>query len=296
MKILVLGCHGQLGRCLHDQLETSDLDVVYASREEIDISDFEQTRIKVTKIAPNFVINATAYTAVDRAETDLKTAERINHLAVENIADICLKLTCWLVHISTDYVFDGTSKVPYKEEDQTNPQGVYGNTKLKGEKAIQVSGCQYIILRTAWVFSEYGTNFLKTMLRLGSERDSVDIVGDQIGCPTYAQDVARAIVTIIPTLNKGDSLSGLYHFCGDSPCSWYHFAKDIFSEADKLNLRTPKSVRSITTSDYETVAVRPSYSAFNCSKFEDRFNIKMLSRRRAIKISLKSLVKSGFFG
>ena len=160
MKILVLGCKGQLGQCLGDQLSHTEHEVVYTSREQIDISDFFATKNKIFEIAPDVVINATAYTAVDKAEEGQETAKLINHLAVANIANISNLLGNWLIHFSTDYVFDGNSYVPYKEDDLTNPQGVYGITKLKGELAIQSSGCKHIIIRTSWVFSEYGNNFL----------------------------------------------------------------------------------------------------------------------------------------
>ena len=244
MKILVLGCKGQLGRCLNDQLTNTDHEVIYSSREQIDIADFEVTKSKILEFSPDLIINATAYTAVDKAEEDQKTANLINHLAVKNIADICNQLECWLIHVSTDYVFDGNSKVPYREDDQTNPQGAYGETKLKGELAIQSSGCKHIIIRTAWVFSEYGNNFLKTMLRLGAERDELSIVGDQIGCPTYAQDIARSVVELLPQLNSWE-YNGVYHYCGDQPCSWYDFANAIFDQAMTNNLKIPSIVKSI---------------------------------------------------
>jgi dTDP-4-dehydrorhamnose reductase len=272
MKILVIGCKGQLGRCLNDQLTNTDHDVIYTSREQIDIADFELTKSKILEFSPDLIINAIAYTAVDKAEEDQKTASLINHLAVKNISDICNQLECWLVHISTDYVFDGNSKVPYKEDDQTNPQGAYGETKLKGELAIQASGCKHVILRTAWVFSEYGNNFLKTMLRLGAERDELSIVGDQIGCPTYAQDIARSIVAIIPKLNSQKN-NGIYHYCGDQPCSWYDFANVIFEQAMTNNLKIPSIVNSIVTSSYPTPAKRPSFSVLNCSKIENDFGV-----------------------
>ena len=227
MKILVLGCSGQLGRCLNDQLGNSGYDVVFTSREQINIANFDKTKNKILNISPNIVINASAYTAVDRAEEEQEMAELLNHYAVANIAKICNLLNIWLIHISTDYVFDGYSKYPYKENDQTNPQSVYGNTKLKGELAIQSSGCKHIIIRTAWVFSGYGTNFLKTMLRLGAQRNELSIVSDQIGCPTYAQDIAKSIVKIIPQLESHKD-NGLYHYCGDKPCSWYEFATNNF--------------------------------------------------------------------
>ena len=272
MKNLVLGCKGQLGRCLNDQLTNTDHEVIYASREQIDISDFEVTKCKILEVSPNLIINATAYTAVDRAEEDQKTANLINHLAVKNIADICNQLECWLIHVSTDYVFDGNSKVPYREDDQTNPQGAYGETKLKGELAIQSSGCKHIIIRTAWVFSEYGNNFLKTMLRLGAERNELSIVGDQIGCPTYAQDIARSIVEIVPQLNSRKD-NDIYHYCGDQPCSWYDFANAIFDQAMTSNLKIPSIVNSIETSAYPTPAKRPAFSVLDCSKIENDFGV-----------------------
>jgi len=272
MKILVLGCKGQLGRCLNDQLVNTENEVIYTSREQIDIADFEVTKNQILKTSPDLIINATAYTAVDKAEEDQKTVNLINHLAVKNIADICNQLECWLIHVSTDYVFDGNSKVPYKEDDETNPQGAYGETKLNGELAIQSSGCKHIIIRTAWVFSEYGNNFLKTMLRLGSERDELSIVGDQIGCPTYAQDIARSIVEIAPQLNSRKD-NDIYHYCGDQPCSWYDFANAIFDQAMTNNLKIPSIVNSIETTAYPTPAKRPAFSVLNCSKIENDFGV-----------------------
>ena len=270
MKILVLGCKGQLGRCLNDQLISTYHEVIYTSREQIDIADFEVTKNKILKTSPDLIINATAYTAVDKAEEDHETADLINHLAVKNIADICNQLKCWLIHVSTDYVFDGNSNVPYKEEDETNPQSTYGETKLKGELAIQASGCKHIILRTAWVFSEYGNNFLKTMLRLGADRDELSIVGDQVGCPTYAQDIARSIVAIVPKLNS-QKVDSIYHYCGDKPCSWYDFANEIFEQAMTDNSKIPSIVNSIETSAYPTPAKRPAFSVLDCSKIENDF-------------------------
>ncbi|MDA8898561.1 dTDP-4-dehydrorhamnose reductase [Porticoccaceae bacterium] len=288
MKILVLGCKGQLGRCLNDQLINTEHEVIYTSREQIDIADFEVTKNQILKTSPDLIINATAYTAVDKAEEDQKTANLINHLAVKNIADICNQLECWLIHVSTDYVFDGNSKVPYKEDDETNPQGAYGETKLNGELAIQSSGCKHIIIRTAWVFSEYGNNFLKTMLRLGSERDELSIVGDQIGCPTYAQDIARSIVEIIPQLNSREN-NGIYHYCGDQPCSWYDFANAIFDQAMTNNLKIPSIVNSIETSAYPTPAKRPAFSVLDCSKMENECGVLSSNWQEGIRQVIRKL-------
>jgi dTDP-4-dehydrorhamnose reductase len=258
-------------------------EVSYTSRDQIDIASFEETRIEITRIGPDVIINASAYTAVDKAEEDKVNADLINHLAVDNLAVICLELGCWLIHISTDYVFDGNSTVPYLELDKTNPQGVYGHTKLNGELAIQSSGCEYLIIRTAWVFSEYGNNFLRTMLRLGAVRDELNIVGDQIGCPTYAQDLAKVIITMMAQLNKESSASGTFHYCGDQLCSWYDFARVIFEEARIFGFQTPDLIHSIQTSDYSTAAERPGYSALDCQKIRNTFNVNTSDWKLGVK-------------
>jgi dTDP-4-dehydrorhamnose reductase len=206
-----------------------------------------------------------------------------------NISGICNQLDCWLIHVSTDYVFDGNSQVPYKEDNPTNPQGVYGDSKLKGEAAIEASGCKYLIIRTAWVYSEYGNNFLKTMLRLGADRDELSIVGDQVGCPTYAQDIAMTLVSALPLLDLRGSSSGIYHYCGDEPCSWFDFARAIFSEAEKQGLKTPSCVKSISTADYPTPAMRPVYSVLECSKIEECFDVTRSNWRNGIRVAIDRL-------
>ncbi|MDB4068962.1 dTDP-4-dehydrorhamnose reductase [Pseudomonadales bacterium] len=284
MKILVIGSKGQLGCCLADQLSDTGHEVIYTSRSEINISDLLETKVKITDLCPTIVINASAYTAVDKAEDDQYEAEKINHIAVANIASTCSEIGCWLIHISTDYVFDGVSSHPYGEDAETNPQGVYGDSKLKGELAIQSSGCKYLIIRTAWVYSEYGNNFLKAMLRLGADRDELSIVGDQIGCPTYAQDIAKSIVSILSCLDLKGSSSGIYHYCGDEPCSWYDFARAIFSEAETHGLKSPSNIKSITTVEYPTPAIRPAYSVLDCTKIENIFGVTRSNWRDGIKI------------
>jgi dTDP-4-dehydrorhamnose reductase len=288
MKILVLGCKGQLGRCLNDQLTNTDHEVIYTSRVQIDIADFEVTKNKILKTSPDLIINAIAYTAVDKAEEDHETANLINHLAVKNIADICNQLKCWFIHVSTDYVFDGNSNVPYKEDDETNPQGAYGETKLQGELAIQASGCKHIIIRTAWVFSEYGNNFLKTMLRLGAERDQLSIVDDQVGCPTYAQNIAKAIVAIMRRLKSEENIIGTYHYVGEVGCSWADFAEDIFQEAIKQGIikNKPKIIK-ISTSEFPTLAKRPMQSKLDFSKFKSTFEINQSNYADSIYSALK---------
>jgi dTDP-4-dehydrorhamnose reductase len=290
MKILVLGSKGQLGRCLNDQLDNRDHNVIYTSREQIDVGAIEATKSQILEIKPDVVINATAYTAVDKAEEEQEKAALINHLAVANIAHTCSQLGCWLVHVSTDYVFDGTSTVAYKEEDKTNPQGVYGDTKLKGELAIQSSGCRHIIIRTAWVFSEYGNNFLKTMLRLSAERSELRIVGDQFGCPTYAQDIANAIVVILESLKSKELNSGLYHFGGNVCCSWAEFAHAIFDEALELKVIASKpNVVAITTKEFPTLAKRPAQSQLNSNKITTNFGIDSSDCMAGIRSSLTAI-------
>ena len=282
MKILILGSQGQLGRCLYDQFSQTDYDLIYHSRADTDIADFTETSENLIALNPDIVVNATAYTAVDLAETHESLAYQVNHFAIDNLASQCAKIGSFLIHVSTDYVFDGTASRAYNEQDKTNPQSVYGASKLAGEIAIQRTDCRFLIIRTSWVFSEYGNNFFKTMLRLGAERETLSIVGDQIGCPTYAQDIASLIVDLIPRIDKGSVESGVYHFCGDTACSWYQFAKEIFAQADQLGYRTPKQVQSIATKDYPTPAKRPGYSVFDCTKIENTFNISRSNWRFGI--------------
>jgi dTDP-4-dehydrorhamnose reductase len=273
MKILVLGFKGQLGRCLNDELLKTGYEVFYTSRDKIDIANFEDTQSKINTIAPDVVINAAAYTAVDKAEDDHEQAELINHLAVASIANICRELDCWFLHVSTDYVFDGTSSLPYKESDQTNPQGVYGQSKLMGEKSVQSSGCKYLIFRTSWVFSEYGENFLKSMLRLGKTHDVLRVVDDQVGCPTNAHEIASVMVGTLARIEAVICTSGIYNICSNSPCSWYDFAVKIFEIAKVIGLPTPNKILPISSSEYPTKASRPAYSVLDCSKIYAHFNV-----------------------
>jgi dTDP-4-dehydrorhamnose reductase len=274
MRILVLGSKGQLGRCLYDQLIKTDYEVVYASRADFDIGDLAKLNENISLIRPDIVINASAYTAVDKAENDQQTADLINHLAVANIANACKRLNCWLIHVSTDYVFDGTAVKPYSEVDMTNPQGIYGKSKLNGELAIKRSGCHHIIIRTAWVFSAYGNNFLKTMLRLSRETKELSVVADQIGCPTYAPDLANAIICTFDYLNL-EKTQGIYHFAGSPAVSWADFAKQIFDEMYSANkLYKKPNLASIITDDYPTLAKRPANSMLDSELFEKTFDVK----------------------
>ena len=283
MKLLVLGTKGQLGMCLSDKLRITEYEVFYTTRAEIDICDFVSLNQMIRQIAPDIVVNTIAYTEVDTAEAEPEKAGLVNHLAVAKIAEICTDIGAVLIHISTDYVFDGKASAPYKEGDQTNPQGVYGKTKLLGDLAINQSGCKYLIIRTSWVFSEYGQNFMKTMLRLGAERDELNIVSDQIGCPTYGQDIAKTIVSVIPRLAINNMDSGIYHYCGDQSCSWFEFAEAIFAQATNAGFKTPDLLKPITTAEYPTPASRPSYSVLDCSKTLNEFGISPSDWREGIQ-------------
>ena len=292
MKVLVLGSNGQLGQCLKKQIQDNNFNVIYSSRDEIDISSFEKTKKQILDIKPQVIINASAYTAVDKAEKEQKEANLINHLAVRNIASTCNQLDCWLVHFSTDYVFDGKSSVAYKEEDKTNPLGIYGYSKLMGEREIQSSGCRYIIIRTAWVFSEYGNNFLKNMLHLGPKYSELRVVGDQVGCPTYAQDIAKVIMTILMSLKSKKVSSCLYHYSGNYCVSWADFAESIFEEALKLNIvKNKPKILNITTKQFPTLAERPKRSELNSSKISSVFEITPSDFIAGIRSSLTAIKK-----
>lgn len=273
MRVLVLGKNGQLGQCLQDQLRSSKDEVIFSSRDDIDVGEFAQTSERIFEIKPDVVINASGYTAVDNAESEPNLANHLNHLAVANLANICLSLNAIMIHFSTDYVFDGESIIAYKEDAPVNPTGVYGSTKLMGELALKNAGCKYLIIRTSWIFSEYGNNFLKTMLRLGTEKNELNVVEDQFGCPTYAQDVAHAMAVILSSGELNDSTYGVYHFVGDTPCSWYNFARNIFSQASLCGLKTIPILNPIKTVDYPTPAIRPFYSVLDTSKIKRTFRL-----------------------
>jgi dTDP-4-dehydrorhamnose reductase len=271
MKILVFGSNGQLGKCLQDVDFGKDHSVVFSIKDDVNVEEISELKDTLTKIRPNILINASGYTAVDKAETEIKKANNINHIAVKNMANMCKQIDCILIHVSTDYVFDGSAKTPYVEEDLTNPKSIYGMSKLNGEEAIIDSSCKYFIVRTSWVYSEYGNNFLKTMLKIGKNLDNINIVSDEIGCPTYAQDVALCISAIVKHSSSKDIPYGIYHFTGNQICSWYDFANIIFKKAKNIGIITPKNITPIQSSKYLTAAKRPQYSVLDSSKFINTF-------------------------
>lgn len=264
MKILLTGANGQLGRCFQDRLPT-EWEILATDTAELDITDLARVEEIVKDFQPDAIVNAAAYTAVDKAESEPELAEKINVTGPENLAIVASKQGIRLVHVSTDYVFDGNATEPYHEDSATNPLSVYGKTKLAGEQAVTQAAPEAIIVRTAWVFSEYGNNFVKTMLRLAKERDTLSVVNDQRGCPTYAGDLAQAIISLL----EKNAKSGIYHYCGDKEVSWYEFAKTIFEMAKQQGIidKMPQ-VTAIATEHYPTPAHRPQYSSLSCEKIE----------------------------
>lgn len=289
MKVLVIGSNGQLGRSLLTSLPRSYPTTIFWDRQALDLTQLGSIRANLENLAPQVIINASAYTAVDQAEQETELALAVNRDAVGEIASYCAAVDAVLIHVSTDYVFDGTANAPYVETADTNPQGVYGASKLAGEQAIAASGCRHLIIRTAWVFSPYGQNFLKTMLRLGGERDTLSVVADQIGNPTFAGDLAEAIVATLKPVAKGNCAWGLYHYAGDAPVSWHEFACEIFAQAQHMGFSVPDTVNAISTSEYPTPAPRPAWSALDSSKFTGVFGRPSSDWRAGIATCLQAL-------
>lgn len=277
---------GQLGQCLREQFNKTNYDVIYKSRKELDLCNTNLIRKIILADKIKLIINTAAYTEVDQAEENYDTAMTVNGILVENLAKICKEFNILLVHISTDYVFNGEGNTPFMEHQKTNPICVYGESKLKGERAIKQSDCRYVIIRTSWVFSEFKENFLKTMLRLAQKNDSIKIVSDQIGCPTYAQDIAKAIISVISFFKNNKIKYGIYHYTGDDPCSWYQFAEYIFFEAQKLGFKIPKIIIPIKSNEYKTLAKRPKYSVLNCSKIKKEFKISQSNWKIGVQKAL----------
>lgn len=281
-KILITGSNGQLGKELK-KLESSfpQYEFVFLSREDLPIHHFELLRNFFKGYHPQYLINCAAYTAVDRAEAEKDLAFQVNAEAVGVMAAVCKEYNTKLIHISTDYVFDGTATKPYTEEAPTNPQSVYGASKLKGEQETLKFNPDAIIIRTAWVYSEFGKNFVKTMLKLMSEREEINVVSDQVGSPTYAADLAAAILQII---SSEKWVPGIYHYSNDGVISWYDFAvaiKELSASSCKIN--------PITTPQYPTPAKRPAYSVLDKSKIQSAFNIPEKNWKESLSVCLDKL-------
>jgi len=290
MRVLITGAQGQVGQELMRSAPPS-WEVHGLGSNDLDISDSVHVMAAVKTLQPQLIINAAAYTAVDKAESDSERAHAVNHFGAENLAKAAQSLDCPLLHISTDYVFSGVQTQPYTEHDIPAPNSVYGRSKWLGEQAINEFCTQHIILRTSWVFGLHGNNFVKTMLRLGQERDALSIVSDQIGGPTSARSIAQALWQIAQHyINNGSCSWGTYHFSGAPTCSWYEFATEIFTQATALQLidKAPR-LSPINTSDYPTPAQRPAYSVLDNTKLSQQLNIAQSDWKSELSIMLCAL-------
>ena len=283
-KFLITGAHGQVGYCLAQQLHGKH-DILAVDRDELDITDENAVKKAVENFRPDVIINAAAHTAVDRAETEVELSEAINVKGPQYLAEAAKSVGAAILHISTDYVFDGQRAGKYKESDATDPQGVYGRTKLEGEQAVAAANDKFIVLRTAWVFGEHGNNFVKTMLRLAKTRDTLGVVADQVGGPTYAGDIAKALIQIAEKIIAGEKVEyGVYHLTGEPYASWYEFAKAMFAEAVSQNvLEKSPLMNAITTADYPTPAKRPANSCLDLTKIQQVFGIQPSDWQKALK-------------
>lgn len=281
MVVLVTGANGQLGQALQFIAPNyPELQFVFCNSKELDITNLNNVKQIFQHFKPNYCINAAAYTAVDKAESNQEKAHLINVVGAKNLAEVCKEFDTILLHISTDFVFDGTKDSPYSEEDIPNPTGVYGQTKLDGEKAIQETWDKHFIIRTSWVYSQFGNNFMKTMLRLASERDKLSVVNDQIGTPTNAVDLAEVLVKICSSIvhRPSSNLFGIYNFSNEGQCSWYDFAKKIFEFNDiKINLEP------IPTTSFPTPAKRPAFSVLDKSKIKKAFGVEVKRWETSLK-------------
>lgn len=282
MVVLVTGAKGQVGQALQFIAPNHpDVQFVFCDSKELDITNLNNIKQIFEHFKPNYCINTAAYTAVDKAESELEKAHLINVVGAKNLAKFCKEFDTILLHISTDFVFDGTKDSPYSEEDIPNPTGVYGQTKLDGEKAIQETWHKHFIIRTSWVYSQFGNNFMKTMLRLASERDKLSVVNDQIGTPTNAVDLAEVLLKMVTEHSKLITEHfGIYNFSNEGQCSWFDFAKKIFEFNDiKINLEP------IPTTSFPTPAKRPAFSVLDKSKIKKAFGVEV----KHWEMSLKSV-------
>ena len=289
MRILVTGKNGQLGKSIHKLVTNTEQtdDFVFAGRKELDLSVENNIARYFEDNTFDIIINCAAYTAVDKAEEEAVLANQVNHLAVKQLAQIAKTQQAKLIHISTDYVFDGESDKPYTETDATNPINVYGKTKLAGEQALkEIMPTDAIIIRTSWVYSEYGNNFVKTMLRLGKERDELSVVSDQIGSPTYATDLANAILDIVQnkTFKEVGQETQVYHYSNEGEISWYEFAKEIFELA-----RVDCKANSINTDQYPTPAQRPAYVVMDKTSINLNYGLSIYHWKPSLEICQRNL-------
>jgi dTDP-4-dehydrorhamnose reductase len=284
MVVLVTGANGQLGQSLQFIAPNyPELHFIFCTSSDLDITNLESCQAVFLKTKPNYCINAAAYTAVDKAESEAEKAHLINVIGAKNLALVCKQYSTVLLHVSTDFIFNGNASKPYSEEYIPNPTGVYGQTKLDGEKAIQAVFDNYFIIRTSWVYSQFGNNFMKTMLRLASERDSISVVNDQIGTPTNAVDLAECLVKIITSNSHLPSSNfGIYNFSNEGQCSWFDFAQKIF-EVNKVII----DLKPIPTTSFPTPAKRPAFSVLDKTKIKTTFGLEINNWEDSLKTIAK---------
>ena len=296
-KILLTGINGQVGHALKTKL--TEYEVIALSREQLDLTKDHDIRRIVRDVKPNLVINPAAYTAVDKAESEPELAFAINATAVQILAEEAARLGAALIHFSTDYVYDGTKKTPYVENDEVNPGSVYGKSKLAGEEAIRAVGLPHLILRTSWVYGAYGKNFLKTILRLAVERDALHIVDDQVGAPTSSESIANAVAQLMNVWQPTqENHSGIVHFTNIGETSWHGFSCEIINQYNVLMktknwpaLKTSiENITAITTADYPTPAARPANSRLNNARLKQVFEVQLPTWQHALQQVMQSLV------
>jgi dTDP-4-dehydrorhamnose reductase len=287
-KILVTGANGQLGNEIRRLCRNfPGLEFIFTDVDMLDITNPDAVSVFMEASKPAIVVNCAAYTNVDGAEVDVKNVRKINSLAPQVLAAACAMQDAFLIHISTDYVFDGQATEPYTEDDETNPVSVYGNSKLEGEEKIKTVFDNYLIIRTSWMYSEFGHNFVRSIIALAKDRESLEIVNDQIGSPTYARDLANTIIDIIikSILNPKAYLPGIYHYANQGTCSWYDFAQEILNIT---GIKTCKLI-PISTEQFPAVAKRPKYSVLDTTKVRQSFGIGIPNWRDSLRECLSAI-------
>lgn len=293
-KILVCGSQGQVAQALAESHLPGDISLIARGRPDLDLLDAASIRQSLTDIQPDLVVNAAAYTAVDQAETEIEAAHALNAAAPGELARQTAALGVPLIHLSTDYVFDGSKDAPYTEKDPVNSLGVYGRTKREGEIAVIEANPNSIVMRTAWVYSPFGKNFCKTMLRVSEQRDELGVVMDQLGNPTSAHDIASAIIAVSKTIlvERQPVQQGIYHLSGTGEASWADFASAIFEHSASIGGPTAK-VKRITSAEFPTPVKRPSNSRLDCRKLEQAYGIAMPHWRESMRACVNRLIETG---
>lgn len=292
MKVLVTGANGQVGRAIAERAaDAPDLRFTFADRSMIDLAERPSASRLIEALRPDVVVNAAAYTAVDRAESEPNVAYAVNASGAGELADAAARVAAPIIQLSTDYVFDGSTNVPYDEGAATHPLNTYGRSKLDGEQAVAAANPQHMIIRTSWVHSPFGTNFVKTMLRLAADRDEILVVADQVGCPTSAHSLAGAMIGILERWRSGeaDGQGQTYHLAGEGSCSWAEFASEIFDQSRGVG-GSIATVLPIPTESYPTPAERPHYTVLDCAKFERDFGLCLPPWRDALTSIVRRIV------